>query len=194
MDVKFIAVPSNSLATVPVVNGQIIALTDVPGYFYDMSSTRMQISSVINVATLPVSGQSNTVYTVTTGDTNHGKGTYLWDATELEWVPVSVNGVKGNAETDYRYGDVNITPANIGLGNVENKSVSQIFAELTALDITTALGYTPVSSTEKGAANGVATLDSTGKIPNSQLPTSHESIVAVESYEDLSAVGSQGAL
>lgn len=31
-----------------------------------------------------------------------------------------VTGVKGNAETEYRKGDVNITKANIGLGNVDN--------------------------------------------------------------------------
>ena len=33
-----------------------------------------------------------------------------------------VTGVKGNSETSYRIGDVNITPANIGLGNVDNTS------------------------------------------------------------------------
>ena len=33
-----------------------------------------------------------------------------------------VTGVKGNAETTYRTGNVNITPANIGLGNVDNTS------------------------------------------------------------------------
>ncbi len=32
----------------------------------------------------------------------------------------SVTGVKGAAETDYRHGNINITPANIGLGNVPN--------------------------------------------------------------------------
>ncbi len=31
-----------------------------------------------------------------------------------------VAGVKGNAESAYRTGNVNITPANIGLGNVDN--------------------------------------------------------------------------
>lgn len=34
-----------------------------------------------------------------------------------------VTGVKGNAETSYRKGNVNITPTNIGLGNVENKTM-----------------------------------------------------------------------
>lgn len=40
----------------------------------------------------------------------------LWDI--LGGIPVV--GVKGNAESDYRRGNVNITPANIGLGNVNN--------------------------------------------------------------------------
>lgn len=40
---------------------------------------------------------------------------------------VQVTGVKGNNETTYRKGDVNITPANIGLGNVGNyKAVSTV--------------------------------------------------------------------
>lgn len=55
----------------------------------------------------------------------------------------SVTGVKGDAESTYRDGDVNITKANIGLGNVENKSSATIRGELTSSDVTTALGYTP---------------------------------------------------
>lgn len=35
-----------------------------------------------------------------------------------------VTGVKGNSETSYRTGEVNITKANIGLGNVENTALS----------------------------------------------------------------------
>lgn len=36
----------------------------------------------------------------------------------------SITGVKGSAETTYRTGQVNITPANIGLGNVNNTADS----------------------------------------------------------------------
>jgi hypothetical protein len=36
----------------------------------------------------------------------------------------AVTGVKGNAETNYRIGNINITPANIGLGDVENTKLS----------------------------------------------------------------------
>ena len=43
-------------------------------------------------------------------------------ATALESIGSYVTGVKGNSETNYRTGNVNITPANIGLGNVDNTS------------------------------------------------------------------------
>jgi len=43
-------------------------------------------------------------------------------------------------------------------------------ASILGSDITTALGYTPVSTSVLGAANGVATLDAGGKIPVAQLP------------------------
>lgn len=36
----------------------------------------------------------------------------------------TITGIKGNAETTYRTGQVNITPANIGLGNVNNTADS----------------------------------------------------------------------
>lgn len=42
----------------------------------------------------------------------------------------SITGVKGNTETTYRTGNVNITPANIGLGNVGNfKAVSTVSSQ-----------------------------------------------------------------
>ena len=42
----------------------------------------------------------------------------------------SITGVKGNTETTYRTGNVNITPANIGLGNVGNfKAVSTVASQ-----------------------------------------------------------------
>ncbi len=64
-----------------------------------------------------------------------------------------------------------VTKSQVGLGNVENKSSATIRGELTSANVTGALGYTPVNSAKLGAANGVATLDSTGKVPSSQLPS-----------------------
>ncbi len=68
-----------------------------------------------------------------------------------------VTGVKGNAETEYRGGDVNITPTNIGLGNVTNDA--------------------QVKRSEMGVGGGVATLDDNGKVPSSQLPSYVDDVI-----------------
>lgn len=80
------------------------------------------------------------------------KGTviFIYDGTQWNLIgnyydtdTQNVTGVKGNSESSYRTGNVNITAANIGLGNVENKSSATIRGELTSSNVTTALGYTP---------------------------------------------------
>lgn len=76
-------------------------------------------------------------------------GTNVYWTKEEKWdimVGIQVTGVKGSAESSYRVGNVDITKANIGLGNVENKSSSMIRGELVKADITKALGYTPPTS------------------------------------------------
>ena len=66
----------------------------------------------------------------TSGGTTYGPGssgqvlktngtTVYWDTNNS-----SVTGVKGNSESSYRTGNVNITAGNIGLGNVENTKLS----------------------------------------------------------------------
>ena len=48
-------------------------------------------------------------------------GTYWYVRTDNKFIfPGSVTGVKGNSESSYRTGNVDITKANIGLGNVDN--------------------------------------------------------------------------
>lgn len=54
---------------------------------------------------------------------NVGSGVERYDYDYLENKPSAVvTGVKGSAETAYNDGNVNITAANIGLGNVDNTS------------------------------------------------------------------------
>lgn len=56
----------------------------------------------------------------------------------------------------------------------------------------TAVGITvknKISSSEKGVANGVATLDATGKIPTSQIPGSIEEVVEYANFSALPATG-----
>lgn len=54
-----------------------------------------------------------------------------------------VQGVKGEAEEEFRDGEVTIKKSDIGLGKVEDKSPSEILGGMTSGNVTTALGFTP---------------------------------------------------
>lgn len=63
-----------------------------------------------------------------------------------------VTGVKGSAESTYRKGNVNISPANIGLGNVDNTSDSD----------------KPISTATQTALNSKADVTDIGAITDTQ--------------------------
>lgn len=65
----------------------------------------------------------------------------------------TITGVKGSAESSYRTGNINITAANLGLGNVENKSSATIRGEITGANVTDALGYIPLDVAEIDSLN-----------------------------------------
>lgn len=58
----------------------------------------------------------------------------------------TVTGIKGNSESSYRIGNVNITKANIGLGNVDNESKATMFTSA-------ALTGTPTAPTANSNTN-----------------------------------------
>ena len=155
MDVKFIVTDRAHLDQLTVVNGQIIYLSDENATFYDMSNTRLAIASIQKVSGLPNAGNEGIIYINTndnpirayvwnatssafvaiTYPTNFTRtlnsgvelGTLTINGidTVLYGPDPGVTGVKGDNETTYRTGQVNITKANIGLGNVGNfKAVS----------------------------------------------------------------------
>lgn len=93
-----------------------------------------------------------------------------------------VTGVKGEAEESYRVGQVNITKANVGLGNVQNLAPADMpisTATQQALDSkadsASLANYIPVS--QKGTSDGVASLDSSGKVPSAQLPSYVDDVI-----------------
>lgn len=85
-----------------------------------------------------------------------------------------VTGVKGSAETSYRKGNVEISPTNIGLGNVTN--------------------HAQVKRTEMGVANGVATLGADGKVPSGQLPSYVDDVLEFENKASFPAKGEEGKI
>ena len=106
----------------------------------------------------------------------------------------SITGVKGDNESSYRTGNVNITKGNIGLGNVENKSSATIRGEITSANVTTALGYTPLNNALKGANNGVAELGADGKVPSAQLPSYVDDVLEYNGQSNFPATGETGKI
>ena len=183
---------SSKLSSLPIVEGQLVLATDTKKLYFDIDSkTRILVNSDAVVG-FTVSGKTVT-YTKANGttgtfDTQDTNTTYSVVTTEKDGLMSkdmltklngiaagaqvnTVTGVKGSSETNYRTGNINITKANIGLSNVENKSSATIRGELTNANVTTALGYTPLNSNLKGAKSGLAELDANGKVPSTQLPS-----------------------
>ena len=76
MDVKFITTTSGQLDEIQIVNGQIIALSDINAYFYDMGDMRRPASAQVKVSTLPETGVEGIWYTCL--DENQ-PGIFVWD-------------------------------------------------------------------------------------------------------------------
>lgn len=79
MDVKYVTVEASKLATVPIVNGQIIAISDQDAWFYDMEGLRRPVSGHNVVTELPSDTDRvypNTLFIVSEGD---NKGIHWWD-------------------------------------------------------------------------------------------------------------------
>ena len=93
-----------------------------------------------------------------------------------------------------RTGTVVLTKTDVGLANVDNKSSATIRGEITSTNVTSALGYTPLSSTLKGSNNGLAELDANGKVPASQLPSYVDDVLEFTNYATLPVSGEAGKI
>lgn len=113
---------------------------------YDITKEKLGLGNVENKSAETILGE------LTAQDIAGALGYTPADAAEVPSAS-GVTGVKGNAETQYRDGNVNITKENIGLGNVENKNAATILQSLTYQNIVDALGYTPAD--EEKAVNKV---------------------------------------
>lgn len=93
-----------------------------------------------------------------------------------------VTGVKGNAESTYRTGNVNITKANIGLGNVDNTADADKHVAYATQAQQDAEGhvFTAYYATQQGLQNAQATADNALAIA-----TSRSSGYSFDTYDDM---------
>lgn len=86
----------------------------------------------------------------------------------LAWQSVSVTG--GVSSVNTRTGAVTLTASDVGLANVNNTADTD---KPVSSAVQTELNK-KIDTTDKGVANGVATLDSSGKVTSSQLPVTSQ--------------------
>ena len=84
-----------------------------------------------------------------------------------------------------------VTKAQVGLGNVENKSSADIRSEISSGNVTTALGYTPLAPSAVG--DTVASLVA-GKVPSSQLPAYVDDVLEYANLAGFPATGTAGII
>lgn len=98
--------------------------------------------------------------------------------------------IKANYDAAYAHSQVtegnphNVTKAEVGLGNVENKSSETIRGELTSKNVTDALGYTPVDNAEftvvTADKNGLMSKEDKVKLDSVTIPTEAEMKAAID--------------
>lgn len=81
------------------------------------------------------------------------------------------------------------TKLKIGDGERLYKDLPYISDDLTAAMIIAALTYTPLDSSKVGVANGVASLDTSGKVPASQLPSFVDDVVEINGINNAPTTG-----
>lgn len=130
--------------------------------------------------------KNGNMHTLGDADVNAYESTLSGATTNVPYssaVKAAIDAAAGDADTaltNHKNDQTNphkVTKAQIGLGNVDNKSSATIRNEITSANVTNALGYTPVDSAKAGVANGFATLDSDAKIPASQLPSFVDDVI-----------------
>ena len=144
-------------ADVSNLQGQINALG-----ISDISGLQSALDALTN-------GKADKTVTLTAGDGLTGGGDLSANRTLALGTPGSVTGATTNSVTaDSHTHALVVTKADVGLSNVDNTSDANkpvSTAQQTALNL-------KLNAALKGAANGVAELDSGGKVPTAQLPDS----------------------
>lgn len=106
---------------------------------------------------------------------------------------ISLSGdASGNVNFD---GSADVTLSVTVADDSHNHIISNIDGLQSALDSKQAsLGFTPLNANLKGAVNGVAELDATGKVPASQLPSYVDDVLEYDDQAGFPATGETGKI
>ena len=174
------ATASSAAYPIPAAGDSIkVILGKIRKFFTDIKAAVVGLS--ISGKTITYTKADGTTGTLTTQDTTYSNATTsaaglmsAADKTKLNGIAAgaqvnSVTGVKGNAETTYRTGQVNLTAANIGAAAAShNHAASAITSGTLSIDrlptVTVAKGGTG-ATTVAGARNALGLGNTSGAVP-----------------------------
>lgn len=88
MDVEFISVSKEKLDTVPIIDGQIIAVDNKDECYYDIHGIRRSVGGQLLVKSLPEQGRDNILYVVNDSSDKSKSGLFIWDSATNSYCPI----------------------------------------------------------------------------------------------------------
>lgn len=116
----------------------------------------------------------------------------LVNKTTAQWAVETTIPIKGCPCIEWT--DSGKPKMKIGDGTNAWADLPYLADDLTASVIISALGYTPVDEAKLGVAEGVATLDVTGKVPTAQLPSYVDDVIEVDGIDNAPETGEAGKI
>ncbi len=116
----------------------------------------------------------------------------LVNKTTAQWEAETTIPIKGCPCVEWT--DQGKPKMKIGDGTSSWADLPYLADDLTAAVIIAILGYTPADNAKLGVADGIATLDTTGKVPASQLPSFVDDVIEVDDISSAPATGEEGKI
>lgn len=161
-------ITSNQLSSLTKAEGQLIVVSDTNEMYIDVSNTsRIRIGESLYTKLANIAEGATKVEASSTNGKIKINGTDTIVYTHPTTTAVTAAAVKVGKDSS----------GHVVLGNA-----------LTAIDVGA------IATTAKGAANGVAELDSTGKVPSSQLPSFVDDVLEYDKQSSFPTTGEAGKI
>lgn len=174
------------------MGGHVVAnMTDINSIVERIDGLQISDISGLSQALSAISDKADKTTLITAGQGLTGGGDISTNRTISLGTPGTINATSTNITTaDSHTHELVITKSDIGLSNVDNtsdlnKPIS--IAAQSALD-------NKVSKADLGTANGVATLDASGKVLTTQLPSFVDDVLEYTDLESFPVTGESGKI
>lgn len=201
-----------------VISGSILAPTDIPnldaskvltGVFASAripilnqnttgSAGRLTVARTLSLVGdvngfMTFDGSADASAQITLSDTGVGEGSY-GGSTEIPVVTVDTKGRVTSLTTAALLAASTVQVGVVQLNSTTNSTSTTQAATPSAVKTAYDLANAAIPASQKGIANGVATLDGAGLIPANQLPSFVDDVIEVADYASLPVSGSAGKI